>query len=1191
MRNLKKLLAVVVAICVLATMAIPAFAVETAPSAAKTCEDLGVLKGDGAGVNDDYLAKGTSRLQAATLYLRLLGLEDEALAETSTDNFADAKTVYAGGQKILAYLKAHPELGWNGVGGDKFDPNGAASAQMMYKVMLEAMGFKMGTDFQWADTITFSADKGLSKIADVTKMTNGDMATAIVEALNAKVKGADTTLAAKLVADGVITSAAAEAAGLVASAVALDVSGAIALNSKVVEVSLGTAAAAKDLAAATFAVKDSAGKELAVASAEFAPWSTDNKSVIVTLSADTTAGTLYTLTVGAKSVNFGGKAADTSKPTATVKSTDYNEVTVTFSEAIKLETAKVTIKKSYGDVAVLETSSVKYNGSSKLVFATADQADATLYNVVVEDTTDLAGNKMDKAELTFVGQSKPTADQSVVAAKALDYKTIYVEFGVNVDPATVAVENFKLVDVYASATEIAIADAKMATTTQAGKYNTSYTDDQKTAAIKKGVVLTLTGEVKDATLYKLTASNVKTLYGKALSSTEAKTYTTFAGKSKPGADSLTYTAKATSNTNVELTFANDLDKVTAENIANYAIVKAYGDAAKIEVTKAVVKDDRKVNLTVAAMAIDMYKVTATGIKDIYGNSIKTSSDANIQSFAGKSVAAKISSMTISDLTDGKGKIRVTFNQNYGDGALDVASYSLDNSIGYPSKAEKVSGNDAAIDLTIPNTEIGKLYTLTVKGVKNSDGVAMDTNGIKNTFVGNDDAAGATKLEAAYALDAKTIKLFFNKNVEDISGIDRTSATTLAGEIVIADGASAVTVSHAFVDPANKKVIIAYATAGNFKDGGSDDSFTAKVEGAGLDADNDTKSFAENTSDPAKIKVNGIVAKNSKTLEILFNQPVRFLANGFAYVENGDADFTITNLRASNDDKTLWEASISGVMENKQYTLKLAAIDNTLISNIATGVTLNVLDDTRDYSFAGNGTEALYVKDIYAVGANKRTIKVYYPEAMNETDVKNTAYYTVVNSAGTDLNSSVIVLAEYDAATKVATLTTNADFTASTTGYFLKINTAVKNALGTKIVKTDATTDFKKEFALGTADAAKVTIKEVTVSGQDITIKLNQRAKTASTATTTNAAAEFVIKVNDTDTAIVTGDIASVASYLGDATVADTRVGFFDKIVIKLTPALTTNKAGKVDFVSGADLKGINNEADDADQSEVVFVQK
>src|SRR5262245_14706764 len=51
---------------------------------------LGVLRGDGQGVTDAYLAKSTTRVQAAILYLRLLGKEQEALSYTGTDTFSDA---------------------------------------------------------------------------------------------------------------------------------------------------------------------------------------------------------------------------------------------------------------------------------------------------------------------------------------------------------------------------------------------------------------------------------------------------------------------------------------------------------------------------------------------------------------------------------------------------------------------------------------------------------------------------------------------------------------------------------------------------------------------------------------------------------------------------------------------------------------------------------------------------------------------------------------------------------------------------------------------------------------------------------------------------------------------------------------------------------------------------------------------
>ncbi|MDF2719073.1 MAG: hypothetical protein K0R28_5998, partial [Paenibacillus sp.] len=74
--------------------ALPVFAAD-APAAASVKTDaqvaaeLGVLQGDGSGITAGYLAKTTTRIQAAILFLRLKGLEQTALAYKGTDNFSD----------------------------------------------------------------------------------------------------------------------------------------------------------------------------------------------------------------------------------------------------------------------------------------------------------------------------------------------------------------------------------------------------------------------------------------------------------------------------------------------------------------------------------------------------------------------------------------------------------------------------------------------------------------------------------------------------------------------------------------------------------------------------------------------------------------------------------------------------------------------------------------------------------------------------------------------------------------------------------------------------------------------------------------------------------------------------------------------------------------------------------------------
>jgi len=166
--------------------------------------DLGLLIGDGDGLTDEYLAKSTTRLQAAIMFLRLKGLQDEAFAFTGTDNFADAELVGAANQAVLAYLKAQQELGWAGVGENKFDPSSTVTAQQFYKVILEALGYKTGTDFEYKDTISFAASKGLTKVAANGEFVNADIATATVEALKATIMGSDQTLADRLVDEKVI---------------------------------------------------------------------------------------------------------------------------------------------------------------------------------------------------------------------------------------------------------------------------------------------------------------------------------------------------------------------------------------------------------------------------------------------------------------------------------------------------------------------------------------------------------------------------------------------------------------------------------------------------------------------------------------------------------------------------------------------------------------------------------------------------------------------------------------------------------------------------------------------------------------------------------------------------------------------------------------------------------------------------
>lgn len=220
MKNLRKLLAVIISVALLATAMVPAFAEEVL-SEAEICEQLGMLRGTGAGVTDEYLESLPDRMQAATLFLRLLGLEEEAIDAAYEDNFDDCTpdTLNAANRAITAYLKANPDLGFAGIGNNLFNPFAKITAKEYYKVLLTVLGYKQGVDFEWNgenDVIAFAQSIGLGAVADVEEFSVNDIAIATVEALQADLADGSKTLIEKLVADGVVDEDVAVEVGLIA---------------------------------------------------------------------------------------------------------------------------------------------------------------------------------------------------------------------------------------------------------------------------------------------------------------------------------------------------------------------------------------------------------------------------------------------------------------------------------------------------------------------------------------------------------------------------------------------------------------------------------------------------------------------------------------------------------------------------------------------------------------------------------------------------------------------------------------------------------------------------------------------------------------------------------------------------------------------------------------------------------------
>ena len=180
----------------------------TAMTDAQICSELGVLRGRGEGVTESYLAEFTTREQAAYLTLRLMGKEVEARSYAGHSGFTDTQEMaYADGRRMLSYLKNHPEFGWQGDENGHMNPGMYVTAQAMYKVALTVLGYKVGEDFLWENTLTYAREKGIGSLwAKWSYLTNNDIATIMVETLKANLKDQEVPLFEHLIELEVIDS-------------------------------------------------------------------------------------------------------------------------------------------------------------------------------------------------------------------------------------------------------------------------------------------------------------------------------------------------------------------------------------------------------------------------------------------------------------------------------------------------------------------------------------------------------------------------------------------------------------------------------------------------------------------------------------------------------------------------------------------------------------------------------------------------------------------------------------------------------------------------------------------------------------------------------------------------------------------------------------------------------------------------
>ena len=215
----KRLLSFLIALALMFTTVIGTFpAAKAASITMQDCADtlytLGLFKGVGSNPNGspDYdLDRAPTRSEAGVMLVRLLGMESKVLRWNYPHPFKD---VESWAKPYVGFLYS-----WrlsNGTSDTTYGSNDSISSAQFITLVLRALGYISGSDFQWDQSYIFSDSIGLtdgSYKAD-SSFTRGDAAIILYSALKQKIDGSSVSLLTHLNSAGALKAGSLEATGL-----------------------------------------------------------------------------------------------------------------------------------------------------------------------------------------------------------------------------------------------------------------------------------------------------------------------------------------------------------------------------------------------------------------------------------------------------------------------------------------------------------------------------------------------------------------------------------------------------------------------------------------------------------------------------------------------------------------------------------------------------------------------------------------------------------------------------------------------------------------------------------------------------------------------------------------------------------------------------------------------------------------
>lgn len=1122
------------------------------------------------GINGEAaLEANMTRAQFAKIIALVWGLE-----EAEGSDFSDAATKeegQAGYHWAAGYIGAVQEAGLMNGYGDTFGAEDNVTIEQLAKVLVVALDLEIdeaatvegATD--WAQPYVAAAvAAGIIEASDnyAVQATRGDLVdsafTAVKKVEADKVvytvasavakddKNVEVTfndggkvskaLTAALV-PGVETSVTVEYKGKEYTAkVTLslpDVTGVEAIANTVVEISLKSAITTIDAARVTIVDKDAAALEV-----KSATLSADGKSIVVKTAAQT-ANALYTLKLDGKEFKYVAVPVDTTAPKlGTVVAKTNTKVSATFDEALN-ETALNIANYKIDGLSVIKAEYATDEDDNivktEVILTTAAQTQGNVYKLVVSNVQDLAGNTVDadKDEAEFGGLPADAEKPELSSATAESNTTVKLVFGNEEELDKASAENI-------------------------ANYSISGLSVLKAELDENEVTLTTSAQTQGS-VYKVVVTNVKDAAGNVINADDDEQE--FGGLApdteKPELDG----AAAVTNTTIELTFSEDLDEETAENIANYTI-------SGLTVTKAERgSDDEKdvVTLTTSAQTQGtVYKAVVAGVKDVSGNVLDTDNDE--AEFGGLAADTEKPEL-VSAISTGKNTVKLTFSEELDEKSAERAyNYYFGTELGYGTKAE-LQTNDVDVIVTTADQK-NKLYTAVVTGVTDLSANLINADEDEADFGGQGtfDNTEPTVVSAA-SIDSQTIVVTFDEamdetiaeaganldqyvisHVNGTDGVDTPVGTAPTSAKLSADGKS---VKLQWAGKKFKAGVVYKVTVG------------ADIEDEnanGVDADDKAANFSGVSTSNAAPKVTSATLLNNQTLKITFSEAVSgedAAAFTIAKKDGTPANFegTVNEVVLSDDMKSITvyyegDDAADKFVTKTLYTVAVSADVKDELGIVA----LSQEESDEIATFSGVSTNSATPKISSVVAVDENTVDVTFNQAVN-TNLVDPADIVVYKKDGTTVVPAAIErLVSEESDTKIRIYFDRA-FTKGEI-YKIDFNEAKIENFNGKLLSADD--DVVTFAAVGTKNAAPELASATVLKNGLVRVTFSEKVDGV-------AFGEFGIA----GTATVATDIDEVDESTYDLTLNLAAYDAGDIVELKYTQATGTDIAG-IDDIDGTD---------------------